>query len=414
MQGQALRRALIGLTVTGALILGVVVYFTHDWLVVQAALLGITEPMIEALLVGGVLLVTNLLLGLVIFRLHFRNTGHLHEAMAQVHQGTAQAEARALANAHALEETIELDQSFSAQLDTAVHDSEGAALDIVNRVGSLNQSAQELLDYLNTSTLNAGDIEDEIVQGVTCISEIGQFVQDLPNKIRQDMDTIQHAMEGIRQIEGLAATIKDISKQTNLLALNAAIEAARAGEAGRGFSVVADEVRTLATRATDAADTIEQGVNQALAAVERSLEVNMLGDSSKQLEQAASVGDAINKLHENYDDVRQFYKTLFSVVTRHNTSLAEQIAEVLGQLQFQDVSSQRIGRIQSILAERSSLLRTALDLQSQGREQGLALAQNLDQLHDRYREEEQHHLRAHDELSNTPDDADTGARIELF
>jgi len=414
MQGRSLRRALATLTVIGALVLSLAVYATHDWLAREAFELGFSEAAVEALLVGLLLLGTNLLLGLLVFRLHFRAAGELHAAMAEVHRCTANAEARALANGYALEEGAQLDQAFGEQLEVAVRDSERSALDIVSRVSELNATASELLSYLNHSSLDAGDIETEIVQGVECIREIGRFVQELPEKIRQDMASIHDAMNGIRQIEGLATTIKDISKQTNLLALNAAIEAARAGEAGRGFAVVADEVRSLAIRATEAANTIEQGVDRALQAVERTLEVNLLGDSGKQLEQAASVVEAIGKLRDNYDDMRQYYKTLFAVVTRHNTNLAEQIAEVLGQLQYQDVSSQRIGRILCTLEARAETLRAALDTASETNARALGLADELQRLREHYLDEESRHLAASDAPEARSAGAGGGPRIELF
>ncbi|WP_246194776.1 methyl-accepting chemotaxis protein [Allochromatium palmeri] len=232
-------------------------------------------------------------------------------------------------------------------------------------------------------------MEQDISHGVDDISEIARFVQELPAKIRHDMAAIQTVVQDISQLEGLATSIKDISKQTNLLALNAAIEAARAGEAGRGFAVVAGEVRTLATRAATAADTIEAGLNKALGAAERSMQLNFLSDSDQQLEQATDVVASVHRLRDNYEDMRQFYKTLFSVVTQHNTSLAEQIADMLGILQYQDVIGQRLTRLQAALRQRAALLITA----GEPSDSLLHLAEALSQLHVDYLEDESRHAR---------------------
>lgn len=116
--------------------------------------------------------------------------------------------------------------------------------------------------------------------------------------------------ETATSIGQLVLTIQEISAQTNLLALNAAIEAARAGEAGRGFSVVADEVRTLAGKAHDASGRIETLVSQVLKqtdAIKTSLSDNQdctaeVSTSSKKIESV--VMDVLNKSQHMQDVIR--------------------------------------------------------------------------------------------------------------
>jgi methyl-accepting chemotaxis protein len=262
-----------------------------------------------------------------------------------------------------------------------------------------------LLSYLTHSAHNALDMETDISHGVADITDVARFVQELPNKIHDDMTAIQRVLGDIRQLEGLAASIKRISKQTNLLALNAAIEAARAGEAGRGFAVVAGEVRMLADDAAAAADAIEAGLDQALTTVERNLRTDVLGASSQQLDRANHAVDSIHHLRDNYEDMRQFYKTLFSVVTQHNTILAEQISDMLGMLQYQDVVSQRVGRVQVALTQRCDLFNASASADDQLRD----LPQQLTQLLDEYLSAEACHAR-----STSSAGAGSEVRIELF
>jgi methyl-accepting chemotaxis protein len=265
-----------------------------------------------------------------------------------------------------------------------MRNSEVSVLTIIDRARQMNDIAATLYHYLNSLAPNARALDAEIQQGVCSISEIGRFVQDLPTSIHHNMARIQGVIEEIKQLEGLAVSIKDISRQTNLLALNAAIEAAHAGDAGRGFAVVADEVRALAVRATTAANTIETGLNRTLSAVECSLQLNLLGDFGKQLEQAAHIVDTIHRLEEYYEDMCQFYKMLLTVVTQHNTGLVKQIGGVLNPLQYQDVVSQRLVRLQTTLSQRSALC----EAQSGD---VLTLPDALRQLLEQYQMDETHH-----------------------
>lgn len=261
---------------------------------------------------------------------------------------------------HASEQTsqliahqLRLDGAITEQLQVVIDDTESSAMSLIQQVRKLNDTAATLLGYLGHSGHSARNLEQEIEGSVASIVKINAFVHGLPDMIRHDMEIIQGA--AIKEIDGLGGfiqIIKEISKQTNLLALNASIEAARAGDAGRGFSVVADEVRKLSVRSAEAATLIESGLKGAQQTMFNGLRLSPI---EAQVSEAGAIVDSIQRLQENYDDIRQYYRTLFSVVTEHNTNLAVEITEVLGQIQSQDVIRQRIERAATASALRNDV-----------------------------------------------------------
>ena len=250
---------------------------------------------------------------------------------------------------------LRLDKAIGDQLNEVVNNTDSSAMALILHVRKLHDDAASLLNYLANSSVSAHDMEKEIEGVVASIVQISNFVQELPTMIRADVQNVQKA--AIKEIDGLAGfinVIKDISKQTDLLALNAAIEAARAGEAGRGFAVVALEVRKLSERSAKAAIMIENGLSGAQRTMQEGLKMGLM---DKQMAEAGEIVNSIHKLQGHYDDIRQYYKTLFVVVTEHNTNLATEIAEILGHIQYQDVVRQRIERVESAMVQRNGLLK---------------------------------------------------------
>ena len=195
--------------------------------------------------------------------------------------------------------TIDVQQKSATNAKRAVDTMSGS-------VDGVAHSAAQAASDANKATTAASEGRQIVQQTVTSI-------QQLAKNVRETADVIARLESDSNKVGSVLDVIKGIAEQTNLLALNAAIEAARAGEQGRGFAVVADEVRTLASRTQQSTEEIQSTIEQLQNAAHSAVEV-----MSRGTEQATSSVETANKAGSSLE-------TITSTIGRIN-QMNEQIA----------------------------------------------------------------------------------------
>ncbi len=239
---------------------------------------------------------------------------------------------------------------WSAHIESARDQTEHA-------IGALAERFAELAGRIQASVAASedGDLID-------LLSSSERDLEAIVSALRQALDSKQVLLDEVTrlsgftvQLHGMAKEVADVAKQTNLLALNAAIEAARAGEAGRGFAVVADEVRKLSSLSGETGQKIGETVATVSAAIDKTLEVSRISAA----QDLAAMGDANRVIHDVIGQLRLSAGQLVdgrATMRQDSEAVGREIAEVLVSLQFQDRVSQVLGHIRDDLEKFSQHL----------------------------------------------------------
>ena len=160
---------------------------------------------------------------------------------------------------------------FLDRLKGTINQNVGHANQISVAVEEISQTTGVISDTANAVSKVVGDAPVYSDEGINAVEQINQHIHNFKKKVDASTNDVRYLNELSVKIQDITQVINGVADQTNLLALNAAIEAARAGEHGRGFAVVADEVRTLAQQTTAATKEIAQMLNEVKQQTENSV-----------------------------------------------------------------------------------------------------------------------------------------------
>ena len=169
---------------------------------------------------------------------------------------------------------------------------------VATAINEMTANTQEVANNASMAAESTQQADDSATQGNNIVSNTIRSIQDLAGDVQQTAEVIQALEQDSENIGSIVSVIGAITEQTNLLALNAAIEAARAGEQGRGFAVVADEVRTLASRTQESTQEIQGMIEQLQSRAQAAVSVMEKGRSraDESVEQAANAGSSLEAI----------------------------------------------------------------------------------------------------------------------
>ncbi|MFZ5593946.1 MAG: methyl-accepting chemotaxis protein [Pseudomonadota bacterium] len=323
-----------------------------------------------------------------------RGIGRAVVEMERATARLAEGDLNARINSYGTDELGRVAKSFNHMADkfkNAIGEVSGSTSQLAAAAEELATVTEQTNQGINQQQLETGQVATAMNEMTTTVHDVARNAEQAANAahqadeaarsgrqiVMQSIDAIdalarevEHTAQVIQKLETESGSIgtvvdviKSIAEQTNLLALNAAIEAARAGEQGRGFAVVADEVRTLASRTQQSTQEIQQMIQRLQHGASEAVQVMIQGRSQAQasVQQAAKAGESLEAITRAVSNITDM-NTQIASAAEEQSAVAEEINRNI--LTISQIGDQSAAGAQQIATASEELARLAAQLQS--------------------------------------------------
>ena len=253
--------------------------------------------------------------------------------------------------------------SITEETSAGVENQKNETTQVATAITEMTATVQEVANNAESASAAAADADSEAKAGNQVVSSTVQSITVLASGIESAATVIEKLKGDSENIGTVLDVIKGIAEQTNLLALNAAIEAARAGEQGRGFAVVADEVRTLAGRTQESTAEIEDLINALQSGSEDAVRVMTQSRESANatVEEAKHAGESLTSITRAVGTILDL-NTQIATASEEQSAVSEEINRNV--VNIQDISEQTSAGSEQTATASAELARLGEQLQN--------------------------------------------------